>query len=66
MKCISFSGDASLFFCSLINHLVPISSLEEARENRNPVHGNVRVRLENHFAHVFITLVLQFFDSSFN
>lgn len=40
--------------------------LKEARENRNPVHENVRVRLEDHFAHIFITLVLQFFDSSFN
>lgn len=40
--------------------------LKEMGENRNLAHENVRVRLEDHFAHIFITLVLQFFDSPFN
>lgn len=49
----------------LISLFLPLF-LKEARENRNPVRENARVRLEGHFAHIFITLVLQFFDSSFN
>lgn len=59
-------GRVLCFSVALLISLFLSLLLKETRENRNPVRENVRVRLEEHFAHIFITSVLQFFDSSFN
>lgn len=63
---VFLSLEMVLFFCSLINQAVPASPFNRGKGEQRPRARECERRLEEHFARVFITLVWQGFDSSFN
>lgn len=63
---MSFSGDVSLFSCSLINQPVPVSAATRGKGEQELGAPDCESEATGQPAHIFTALILLFFDSSFN